>query len=260
LLRRDLGFNGLVVTDALEMAGVRGSSWTGEAAVKAVRAGADVILLPPETDVAIQSIARAVREGVLTEGRIDESAGRILAAKEALGLLSGRPGRREAAEQAVGRPADVAQALEIARRSITVVRNRDGVLPLRAETPLRLLHLALSSDPRTDAAVIQGFPEDELTRRRIPFDTVYVAPEVGEEKAADILSRAREATHVVASTFARVAAFRGTADMPDAQAALLRRLQASGTPLVLVTCGRGEASGHPARSRRLRRRAHDPEA
>jgi beta-N-acetylhexosaminidase len=137
----------------------------------------------------------------------------------------------------VGRPADVEQALEIARRSITVVRNEGGVLPLRAEEPLRILHLALSSDPRTDAAVIQGFPEDELTRRRIPFQAVYVPPEVAEEKVDEVLSRAREATHVIASVFARVAAFRGTADMPEGQAALLRRLQASGTPLVIVSFG-----------------------
>jgi beta-glucosidase-like glycosyl hydrolase/CubicO group peptidase (beta-lactamase class C family) len=237
LLRRELGFHGLVVTDALEMAGVRGSTWTGEAAVKAVKAGADVILLPPETDVAIQSIARAVREGVLSEARIDESVGRILAAKESLGLLAAKPARKEREEGLVGRPADIAQALEIARRSITVVRNEGGVLPLHGEEPLRLLHLVLSSDPRTDAGVIQGFPEDELTRRRIPFQTVYVPPEVGEAQAGEVVARAREATHVIASVFARVAGGRGTADMPEAQAALLRRLQGSGTPLVIVSFG-----------------------
>jgi beta-glucosidase-like glycosyl hydrolase/CubicO group peptidase (beta-lactamase class C family) len=236
LLRRQLGFHGLVVTDALEMAGVRKETWTGEAAVKAVQAGADVILLPPEADVAVQSIVRAVREGILSEARIDESAGRILAAKESLGLLR-PPGAREGVDRAVGRPADVEQALEIARRSITVVRNEGGVLPLRAEEPLKILHLVLSSDPRTDANVIQGFPEDELTRRRIPFESVYVPPDVSDEKAADVLARAASSTHVVASVFARVAAFRGTADMPEGQAALLRRLRAGPTPLVIVSFG-----------------------
>ncbi|HVR69869.1 MAG TPA: glycoside hydrolase family 3 N-terminal domain-containing protein, partial [Vicinamibacteria bacterium] len=237
LLRRELGFRGLVVTDALEMAGVRKGTWTGEAAVKAVRAGADVILLPPETDVAIQSLVRAVREGILTEARIDASVGRILAAKESLGLLAGKVAPKEPAESAVGRPEDVERALEIARQSITVVRNEGGVLPLRAEEPLRILHLVLSSDPRTDALVIQGFPEDELARRRIPFQTVYVGPDVSEEKAAEVVSRAEGATHVLASVFARVAAFRGTADMPEGQAALLRRLQAGTTPLVILSFG-----------------------
>jgi beta-N-acetylhexosaminidase len=237
LLRKGLGFQGLVVTDALEMAGIRAGSWTGEAAVKAVRAGADVILLPPETDVAIQSIVRAVREGLLTEARIDESAARILAAKESLGLLKPRAARKEVADRSVGRPSDVEQALEIARLSITAVRNEGNVLPLRAEEPLRILHLVLSSDPRTDANVIQGFPEDELTRRRIPFQTLYVGPDVSEERAAEAVARAAEATHVLASVFARVAAFRGTADIPESQAALLRRLQSSPTPLVIVSFG-----------------------
>jgi beta-glucosidase-like glycosyl hydrolase/CubicO group peptidase (beta-lactamase class C family) len=237
LLRRQLGFRGLVVTDALEMAGIRAGAWTGEAAMKAVRAGADVILLPPETDVAIQSIVRAVREGVLTETRIDASVGRILAAKESVGLLGPKRARKEAPDQAVGRPSDVERALEIARRSITVVRNAGGVLPLRAEEPLRILHVVLSSDPRTDAHVIQGFPEDELSGRGIPFQTVYVGPDVSAEKAAEVVSGAAGASHVLASVFARVAAFRGTADIPETQAALLRRLQALPTPLLIVSFG-----------------------
>jgi beta-glucosidase-like glycosyl hydrolase/CubicO group peptidase (beta-lactamase class C family) len=237
LLRRELGFRGLVVTDALEMAGVRKGTWTGEAAVKAVRAGADVILLPPETDVAIQSLARAVREGALSEARIDESVGRILAAKESLGLLRAKPAANEPADKSVGRPSDVERALEIARQSITVVRNQKGVLPLRAEEPLRILHLVLSSDPRTDAAVIQGFPEDELARRRIAHETLYLGPDVSGEKAEEVVARAAESTHVLASVFARVAAFRGTADMPDGQAALLRRLQGGAAPLVVVSFG-----------------------
>jgi beta-glucosidase-like glycosyl hydrolase/CubicO group peptidase (beta-lactamase class C family) len=237
LLRRELGFRGLVVTDALEMAGVRKGTWTGEAAVEAVRAGADVILLPPEADVAIQSLTRAVREGVLAEARIDESVGRILAAKESLGLLRSKRPSPEPLDKAVGLPSDVEQALEVARQSITVVRNEGGVLPLRVEEPLRVLHLVLSSDPRTDAAVVMGFPEDELARRRIPHETVYVGPEVSEDKTAEVVGRAAGATHVLASVFARVAAFRGTADMPEGQAALLRRLQAGTTPLVIVSFG-----------------------
>ena len=81
LLRQELHFDGLVVTDAMEMAGVR-AAWTGEAAIRAVQAGADLILLPPQTDVAIQSLVRAVREGQLTVSRVDASVLRILEAKK----------------------------------------------------------------------------------------------------------------------------------------------------------------------------------
>src|SRR6266571_4131149 len=140
LLRQQLHFQGLVVTDAMEMAGV-GAAWTGEAAIRAVQAGADMILLPPQADVAIRALARAVREGQLPASRVDASVLRILQAKERLGLDRARSVDPAAADQNVGRPEDVEKALEIARQAVTVVKNDGGVLPLRAEQPLRILHL-----------------------------------------------------------------------------------------------------------------------
>ncbi|HET8646502.1 MAG TPA: glycoside hydrolase family 3 protein, partial [Vicinamibacteria bacterium] len=171
LLRRDLGFRGLVVTDALEMQGVK-AAWTGEAAVRAIRAGADFILLPPQPNVAVQAIVRAVREGDLAEARIDASVLRILQAKERLGLHKNRKVDPAGIKKSVGRPEDVARALEIARSAITVVKNEGGLLPLRAEDPLKILHLVMSSDARVDSSVIQGIPEAELAARRVPTDTM----------------------------------------------------------------------------------------
>ena len=84
LLREEMGFRGLVVTDAMEMKGV-GGVWMGEAAVEAVRAGADVVLLPPDARVAIQSLVRAVDEGPIPS-RGSTSRRRVLAAKARLGL------------------------------------------------------------------------------------------------------------------------------------------------------------------------------
>ncbi len=232
-LRRGLGFRGLMVTDAMEMQGVR-AAWTGEAAVRAVRAGADFILLPPDPDVAIQAIVREVRQGRLTEARIDESVTRILEAKERLGLDRKRLVDPSAME-AVDRPEDVAHALEVARRSITVLRNEGGVLPLQAEQPLRILHLVLSSDARNDA--IAGIPEAELAARRIATQTFVLGPEVSPETAARILAAAPGFTHVIASAFVRVSAYKGNADMAEGHARLLRDLQAAGRPVVLISFG-----------------------
>ena len=232
-LRSVLGFRGLMVTDAMEMQGVR-AAWTGEAAVRAVRAGADFILLPPDPDVAIQAIVREVRQGRLTEARIDESVTRILEAKERLGLDRKRLVDPSAME-AVDRPEDVAHALEVARRSITVLRNEGGVLPLQAEQPLRILHLVLSSDARNDA--IAGIPEAELAARRIATQTFVLGPEVSPETAARILAAAPGFTHVIASAFVRVSAYKGNADMAEGHARLLRDLQAAGRPVVLISFG-----------------------
>jgi CubicO group peptidase (beta-lactamase class C family) len=218
----------------MDMAGVK-PAWTGEAAVLAVAAGADMILLPPEPEVAAQSLIRAVREGQLTEARLDESVRRILETKERLGLHKDRRVDPAAVGRSVARPEDVARSLEIARASITVVRNEGGVLPLHAERPLRLLHLVMSSDARNPT--IQGIPEDELLARRVPAENVSLGPEVSEETAAALLARVAEFTHVVASCFVRVTGAKGTADMAPSHARLLRALAASGRPVVIVSFG-----------------------
>jgi beta-glucosidase-like glycosyl hydrolase/CubicO group peptidase (beta-lactamase class C family) len=234
LLRGEIGFGGLIVTDAMDMAGARGS-WTGEAAVLAIKAGADMILLPPDPEVAVQALVRAVREGALAEARLDESVQRILEAKQRLGLHRQRLVDLDAVAARLARPEDVERALELARRSITVVRNEGGLLPLRSEQPLRLLHLVLSSDVRNRD--IQGIVEEELARRRIDAETVALGPEVADETVAELVARAGEFSHVLASAFVRVRGAKGTAEMSPSHARLLRALGAAGRPVLVVSYG-----------------------
>ena len=129
----------------------------------------------------------------------------------------------------------MARSLEIAQASITVVRNEGGVLPLRAEAPLRLLHLVLSSDVRNP--LLLGIPEDELEERRIPAETVSLGPEVSAETTAALVARAPQFTHVMASCFVRVAGARGSADMSESHARLLEALAQAGRPVVVVSFG-----------------------
>jgi beta-glucosidase-like glycosyl hydrolase/CubicO group peptidase (beta-lactamase class C family) len=234
LLRSDLGFSGVVVTDALDMAGAR-AAWTGDAVVRAVRAGADVMLLPPDPEVAVQALVRAVREGQLAPARLDASVLRVLQMKERLGLDHGRFVAEDGIAARVARPADLARTQAIARESITLVRNRGDVLPLRAEEPLRLLHLVLSSDLRNDA--VQGIPEDELKARRIAVETLSFGPEISEEAAARLLARVAGFSHVLASCFVKVTGSKGTADMSPSHARLLRALASAGPPVLVVSYG-----------------------
>ncbi len=234
LLRGEMGFRGLVVTDAMEMKGVR-AAWTGEAAVRALAAGADMVLLPPDPEVAVAAIARAVREGQLPHSRLDDAVLRVLTLKDKVGLSRERLVDISRVVKEVGRPEDIARAEEIARRSITLVRNRGGVLPLRANEPLRLLHLVLSSDLRNEA--IQGIIEDELAARAIPTDTVSLGPEVSEDSTARILAEVNEHTHGIVSAFARVTAARGTAAMSPSHARLIDQLLGAGRPAVIVSYG-----------------------
>jgi beta-N-acetylhexosaminidase len=234
LLRGELGFDGLVVTDAMDMVGAKGA-WTGDSAIRAVQAGADMILLPPDPDVAVEALVRSVHEGQLSESRLEASVLRILQAKERLGLHENRLVDLGAVARRLARPEDVERALDIARRSITVVRNEAGLLPLRAEEPLRILHLVLSSDLRNRD--IQGIPEDELEARRVETETVSLGPEVSTETLEDLVARAATFSHVVASAFVRVTGSKGTADMSPSHARLLRALHAAGRPVVVVSFG-----------------------
>lgn len=232
LLRGTMGFDGLIVTDAMEMAGVR-PAWAGGAAIRAVQAGADVILLPPDTGVAIDSLVRAVDEGQLSEARLDRSVRRILETKARLGLPERRLVEPAAIARHLARPEDVARALEVAQQSITVVHNAGGVLPLAAERPLRLLHLVISGNLR-----YHGLPQDELELRRIAAATFHLGPEVSPETAEEIVNAAAEVSHILISAFVRVSAGDGAAPLSPSHARLLHRLrQATERPMLVVSFG-----------------------
>jgi beta-N-acetylhexosaminidase len=120
LLRHDLGFQGLVVSDAMDMGGLAAHFDPGEAAVRAIEAGIDQILFSADTDAAIAAVKQAVRTGRITEARIDESVDRMAAAAVSVR----RPSRAPLAR-------DEALATEIATRSIKILRDTNALLPLR---------------------------------------------------------------------------------------------------------------------------------
>lgn len=230
LLRDELGFAGLVVTDAMEMGGIR-QFWTGAAALRAVLAGADVVLMPRQPQVAVKFLAQAVREGQLGEERLDASVRRLLETKARLGLHRHRLVDPETLRRDVDRPEDQARSLEVAQSSITLIRNDGDLLPLGAEKPLRLLHLVLSSRGRDRAGV--GLLEDELEARRVDTRTYDLGPEISPETADEIVASAADATEVVVSVFMNFT----SVTMPPAQVRLLRRLHEAGARQILVSYG-----------------------
>jgi beta-N-acetylhexosaminidase len=234
LLREDLAFGGLVVTDAMDMAGVR-ATWTAEATVRALEAEADVILLPPYPEVAIDAIVRAVRDGRISSSRLDASVRRLLTLKARLGLDVQRSVDETAVLRAVNRPEDQQAALEIARGSVTLVRNHGAVLPLGLVKEPRVLHLVLSSDSRNTG--ICGVPEAELARRGIAAVTETLGPRTSTTEVDRIVALAEGKTHVLASCFVRVTGSKGTADMVSPHARLLRRLAAGRIPVIVVSYG-----------------------
>ncbi|WP_345559097.1 glycoside hydrolase family 3 protein [Streptomonospora halophila] len=130
VLRDEFGYDGIVTTDALNMEGVRQTHSDGEVAVRAVLAGADQLLMPPDPQAAFEALRGAVRKGRISTERLDRSVLRILTAKAERGLFGAEPADAADARAAIGTKEHRAAARALAEDSATLLRNEDGVLPL----------------------------------------------------------------------------------------------------------------------------------
>jgi beta-N-acetylhexosaminidase len=143
LLRGDLGFDGLVVTDSMSMQAVSSLMPAGEAAVRAIEAGSDVVLHSPHDRAAVTALRDAMSSGRLPTARVDRSVRRILELKARLGLHRRRTVAVEQVPDTVGGRAHRAVAQSVSERGMTLLRDRDGAVPLRIPNTARVLHLSI---------------------------------------------------------------------------------------------------------------------
>src|SRR5437764_1210562 len=145
ILRRDLNFDGLIVTDAMSMSGLTIYFTQEEASVRAIEAGADQLLKPANPDAAIRGVRDAVKNGRLTEKRIEDSARKLLAAKFDLGLVEQRLTALDEIDREVAGKKAVELADEIAEHAITLVRNDGKLLPTNSKPEIRIFNLAITN-------------------------------------------------------------------------------------------------------------------
>ncbi len=220
VLRRRLGFKGLIVTDALEMRGITDSFPPEEAALRALRAGVDMLLLPLETEKVADSLVRAVREGRISEARINESVARVLRAKAGLGLHRERFVDIERISRVVGSLQARRSALEAFERSVTLVKNEGAVVPLAADRKIAVV--SLSSD-RGDYYAGRQFAA--AVRRRAPAALeLYADGDTGQESLDEALEAARRCDIVVVALFSRLSAGKGSVDLEPKHKAFVERL------------------------------------
>jgi beta-glucosidase-like glycosyl hydrolase len=145
LLRNKLGFHGLVVTDGMPMQGITDHYSADEAAILAIEAGVDAILVPAEFVKAYDGVLAAVQSGRINRQRLDESVRRILAVKSWLGLDRSRLVDVEKIADIVAAPETEALAGKISDASVTLLRHQNNLLPLPAKTRLKIV--AVSEEP-----------------------------------------------------------------------------------------------------------------
>lgn len=181
LLRNEMKFSGLLVTDALDMNGVLSGLTMREATLRAVEAGNDVLLMPTDARVSIEAVEEAVRSGRLTEARLDESVRKLLLAKHEFGLHVNRLVDVEAVRTTVGVAANQAPAREAAAKAITLVRDSLSLVPLKLPRQAKLVSITVSS--RADLGAGRGF--DAEMRSAYPnLQSLTLTPEVVAEATA----------------------------------------------------------------------------
>jgi beta-glucosidase-like glycosyl hydrolase/CubicO group peptidase (beta-lactamase class C family) len=233
LLRDDMGFKGLLFTDAMTMGAITEAYGIGEACVRALEAGADVLLSPKDVGTAMDAVVAAVESGRLTSERIDASARRILTLKARLGLHESRTTSLQAVTEVVGSGPHLAFADSAASRSITLVRDEEEQVPLRAEAVGRLLHIRYARSNALWAGRAFGAG---LSERVLALET-HLLDERSDSRAYAMAHAAlEEADQVVVSAYVRASAGSG----PDAAPESLRALVDSAVakrPTVLLSFG-----------------------
>ncbi|MFF7127500.1 glycoside hydrolase family 3 N-terminal domain-containing protein [Streptomyces sp. NPDC008240] len=227
ILRGELGYDGVVVTDSLGMEGVRTKYGDERVPVLALKAGVDQLLNPPSIDVAWHAVLNAVRDGELTETRLDESILRILRLKAHLGLLDGAYVPRSAVDRTVGTASHLATADRIAERTTTLLVNEDDVLPLDPRTQHRIL--VVGADPASPSGTT-GPPTSVLATALTELGFAATALSTGTAPSATTIAKAvaaaRDADAVVVGTYNVTAG--------STQQTLAEQLLATGTPVVAV--------------------------
>ncbi|MFI2357072.1 glycoside hydrolase family 3 protein [Streptomyces anulatus] len=227
ILREELGYDGVVVTDSLGMEGVRTKYGDDRVPVLALLAGVDQLLNPPNLSVAWNAVLEAVRGGEISEVRVDESILRILRLKSRLGLFRDPFVSRRGVERTVGSRAHRAAADRIAERTTTLLADPGTLLPLSRRSHRNLL--VVGADPASPSGttgpptstLANAFGELGFTARALSTGT---AP--NQAKIAEAVAAAEGRDAVVVATYNVTAT--------SSQRTLVTALVATGVPVVTV--------------------------
>lgn len=221
LLREEMGYDGLIITDSLGMAGVNEIYPPEEVPVEALKAGADVLLNPPDVDAAYNGVLDAVESGEISEDRLDESVYRILAEKMDKNLFDDPYTDPEEVEN-VGTDAHLQAAEEMAEKSITLVQNNDDLLPLDTESG-ESIFITGPEDAQPEKLSEQLAEKD--------FDVTHFQTDTSptDDQIESAVEQAESADKVIVTTY--------TANTNDAQQELVHELEKTDAAVIVAALG-----------------------
>ncbi|MGE0043280.1 MAG: glycoside hydrolase family 3 protein [Vicinamibacterales bacterium] len=222
LLRDELGFDGLVFSDAMRMGAIAEMAGPGEAAVRAVLAGIDAVIDSPDPLAAFEGLRAAVASGRIPRARLEASVRRLLSAKARMGLHRTRTVNLESVPLGVGGRAHEAVAREVAERAVTLARDARGQVPFGLPRGARVLYLSVLDYPANWATGAPSRAFIPALRERWPgMEAVELSDRSTPAELDLVRTMAEGYDAVVAGVFVRAASASGRLDLPPALAALL---------------------------------------
>lgn len=234
LLRNQLGFNGVVISDAMDMRGVTDKYGADEAVKRAVAAGVDVLIQPIDAPTAISAVLAGVMEGRYTVARVSQSARRILAIKRQLGLDRDRLVNLDSLRSIVGDSTHVAAARTAAERSITLVRDSLKLLPLATKPGTRVLSITIAT--RNDLGAGTAF-NAELQKEIPGLRTEFVMSDDPAVNYPRLTSMADSADVTIVSSYVGQRWNVTSVSAPQAFADWIGQLSSRGRKLMVVAFG-----------------------
>jgi beta-N-acetylhexosaminidase len=234
LLRNEMQFKGIIISDAMDMRGVLDQYGAVEAVKRAVAAGVDVLIQPLNVPQTIDAVVAGVREGRYTEARLDESVRRILRTKAALGLNKSKLVDLNALRFIVGDSAHVNTSNRIAEQSITLVKDSLGFVPLNLPQNAKILSVAVAR--RADLSA--GVPFNGTLRARFPGLRSELL--VAEDPSADYgrMERAADSADVtIVSSYVGQSWDATSAAAPRTFTNFIDHLRSNGRKVIVVSFG-----------------------
>jgi len=234
ILRKEMGFKGLIVSDAMSMSGLTIYFTQEEAGVRAFLAGTDILEKPADVDAMLKGLVDAVGSGRIPIDRLDDSVRRQLAWKYELGLFKERMTPIDQIDRAVGGMDTVALTDEIASKAITLVKNENGLLPIDRNKKVAVLGVSNGFDgPLTMGSFVGA-----LRGAGLRFTPVYLQENSTAEQAAAARKAVNEADIVVVGLYGRVrSGAKNSVGIPEPGASILKELLAANKKVIGVSFG-----------------------
>lgn len=234
LLRKSMGFDGLIVTDAMSMSGLTLYFDQEEAGVRAFLAGADILEKPTDPFIMIRGLLKAVKSGRIPTSRLDESVRKILAWKYELGLFKNKITRVDAIDKIVSGPGSEDLAAEISTRALTLVRNDEKAIPLDRSRKVAVLAISNGFDSETTLGPLAR----SLTENGVKFESAVLQENSTPAQVARARKVAENADVVIAGLYGRVrSGARNSVGIPESGLRLLQGLIAENKTVIGVSFG-----------------------